>query len=107
MRIRWPLCCNRLSVSDIRNCPQRFSESLALSPRAPQNVPSPLLSAWDQDSGALQYRVREAPVPATRNHGTNYPESTGIKEGLGTHLKRDELQSGLVQLSAEELRTSL
>ena len=49
MRIRRPLCCNRLSVSVIRNCPQWFSESsvlITLGPRAPQSVPPPLLSAW-------------------------------------------------------------
>ena len=87
MRIRWPLCCNRLSVSDIRNCPQRFSESLALrtlGSRAAQNVPSALWSAWYRDSGALQYRVRGAPVPTTRNHGINYPPNRQASTtGLG------------------------
>ena len=55
MRIRWPRCYNLLSVSVIRNCPQRFSESSVLrtlGARAPQKVPPPLLSAWYRDSGA-------------------------------------------------------
>ena len=49
-----------------------------------------------------RYQLRGIAVPTTRNRGTNYPESTGIKGGLESLLKRDELQPGLVQLSAEE-----
>ena len=57
MRLRCPLCCSRLSVSVIRNCPQRSSESSVLrtlGARAPQKVPRPLLSAWNRDSGAVR-----------------------------------------------------
>ena len=45
---------------------------------------------------ALQYRVRGAPVPTTRNRGANYSESTCIKDELGLLLKRDEMQPGFV-----------
>ena len=53
---------------------------------------------------ALQYQVRGAAVPTTRNRGTNSPEASCIKDGLGPLLKRGELQPGWVQFSAEESR---
>ena len=71
MRIRWPLCCNRLSVSDIRNCPQRFSESSvaenARAPGSPECLTTTVVG--------LVSRQRSPAVPSTRSTGTNYAES--------------------------------
>ena len=71
MRIRWPLCCNRLSVSVIRNCPQRFSESsVAENARAPGSPECPTTTVV-----GLVARQRSSTVPSTRSTGTNYAES--------------------------------
>ena len=119
MRIRWPRCYNLLSVSVIRNCPQRFSESSVLrtlggsgSPESPTTTIVGLVSRQRSGSRAgfkrlllmtghadtaspkqgassinceraLQYRVRGAPVPTTRNRGTNYPNRQASGMGLG------------------------
>ncbi|CAM3276555.1 hypothetical protein CGOTT_08545 [Corynebacterium gottingense] len=71
MRIRWPLCCNRLSDSDIRNCPQRFSKSsVAEIARAPGSPECPTTTVV-----GLVSRRRSPAVPSTRSTGTNYAES--------------------------------
>lgn len=71
VRMRWPLCCNRLSVSDIRNCPQRFSESsVAENARAPGSPECPITTVV-----GLVSRQRSPAVPSTRSTGTNYAES--------------------------------
>ena len=71
MRIRWPLCCDLLSASDIRNCPQRFSESsVAENARAPGSPECPTTTVV-----GLVSRQRSPPGPSTRSTGTNYAES--------------------------------
>lgn len=71
MRIRWPLCCNRLFVSDIRNCPQRCSESsVAENARAPGSPKCPTTTVV-----GLVSRQRSPAVPGTRSTSTNYAES--------------------------------